>query len=524
MESNATADAGPAAPRPPKGRVVVIVGRPNVGKSAIFNRIAGKRIAIVHDESGVTRDRLMAEVSWGDARFELVDTGGVSLLDGRQVQDAIAAGVRAQVDVALSDAAVAILVVDAVAGRHPLDEAVAAIVRRSGVPCLVAVNKCDEPRHEVGVDDFAALNMPLFPVAAMHDRGFEALMPAVLAHLPATVNETAAHPLKVAIVGRPNAGKSSYINRLLKSERVIVSDVPGTTRDSIAVPFAIGHGDQARHYVLIDTAGMRQVHKIDSAVERFSHFRAEKSVAEADIVVLVIDATVGPTVQDKHIAALIQEHRKGCVLVVNKWDIAQAQEITQTKAEPALRAMLPFMSYCPVVFISAKDGYNVRKSVDVIDHVAAQTRLQLPTGMLNRALEDGVARVSPPMIDGKRFKLYYGVQTGTAPVSVRVFVNDPKRLTRAYCAYLERCLRERFGLEGAPVVMQFRARIRPEAGVGGAVPAGAAEGAPRPARAAPRPPAGRFAAGVRTRHAAHKQGARKGPHGPRGGRGGRGSR
>ena len=202
-------DASAASAPAGKRRVVVIVGRPNVGKSAVFNRIAGKRIAIVHDEAGVTRDRLMSEVTWEGARFELVDTGGVSLLDGAHARDAITAGIRSQVDAALADAAVAILVVDVIAGRTPVDEAVAAIVRRSGVPCVVAVNKCDEPRHEENLNDFASLNMPLFPVAALHDRGFGELMDAVLPHLPDVVNETVANPLKVAIVGRPNAWKSS---------------------------------------------------------------------------------------------------------------------------------------------------------------------------------------------------------------------------------------------------------------------------------------------------------------------------
>lgn len=457
----AEVDAAPAAPAG-KRRVVAIVGRPNVGKSAIFNRIAGKRIAIVHDECGVTRDRLMCEVAWGDERFDLVDTGGVQLLDGARTRDAIAAGVRAQVTAALDDAAVAILVVDGMAGLHPIDEAVANLVRRGGVPCVVAVNKCDEPRHEAGVGDFASLNLPVYPVAAMHNRGFDELMAPVLARLPEAANETVARPLKVAIVGRPNAGKSSYINRLLKSDRVIVSDVPGTTRDSIPIPFRIGRGEQARHYVLIDTAGMRYLHKIDSAVERFSRFRAEASVQEADVVVLLIDAEVGPTVQDKHIAALIQKEQKGCVLAINKWDLSQDKGITQTQAEPVLREMLPFMRHCPVVFLSAKTGYNVRKSVEAIDHVAAQTRMRLPTGMLNRALDEATARVAAPLVGGKRFKLYYATQVGVAPVFLRVFVNDPKRLTKAYGDYLLRCIRERFGLEGAPVVLRFRARARPE--------------------------------------------------------------
>ena len=445
-----------------KRRVVAIVGRPNVGKSAIFNRIAGRRIAIVHDESGVTRDRLMTEVNWDGARFDLVDTGGVNVFDRETERDTIAAGVRAQVDAALADAAVAILVVDAISGRHPTDEEVARIVRRSNVPCFVAVNKCDLPQHETGVGDFETLGLPLFPVSAMHSRGFGDLMDAVIPKLPDTVNETIANPLKVAIVGRPNAGKSSYINRLLNSDRVIVSDVPGTTRDSIPVPFTIGSGPQARHYTLIDTAGMRSVHKIDNAVERFSRFRAERSVQEADVVVLVMDADVGPSVQDKHIAAMTQEHHKGCVLVVNKWDLAQAKEITQTKAEPALRSIMPFMNYCPVVFISTLTGYNMRRSIEVIDRVAAQTRMQMPTGMLNRTLDAATARVAAPMIGGKRFKLYYGTQTSVAPVTLRIFVNDPKRITKAYNDYLTRCLRERFGLEGAPIVLNFRARSRPE--------------------------------------------------------------
>jgi GTP-binding protein len=312
------------------------------------------------------------------------------------------------------------------------------------------------------VVDFAKLGFPLFGVSAEHNRGFDPFMTRVLAGLPQVVNETVTHPLRVAIVGRPNAGKSSYVNRLLKSERVIVSDVPGTTRDSIEVPFTIGHGPQARHYTLIDTAGMRQVHKIDSAVERFSLFRAERSIAEADIVVLVMDATIGPTSQDKHIAAKIQQLHKGCVLVVNKWDLSQAEGITETKAEPALRAMLPFMAYCPLVFISAKDGYNVRRSIEVIDLVASQVRTKMPTGMLNRTLIEAVERTAPPMVGGKRLRVYYVLQVSVAPITLRLFVNDPKLAVRPFTDFLVRSVRERFGLEGAPVIISYRARTRPE--------------------------------------------------------------
>ena len=447
-----------------KSRVVAIVGRPNVGKSAIFNRIAGKRVAIVHDESGVTRDRLMREVDWDEQRFTLIDTGGVAVLSSQHEKNPIEAGIRAQVDAALGDAAVAILVVDVQQGVHPLDEEVARIVRKAGLPCVVAVNKCDQPQHETGVDEFARLGFTCFPVAAQHNRGMGELMEAVLPHLPEVQNETVEKPMRVAIVGRPNAGKSSYINRLLRAERVIVSDVAGTTRDSIDVPFSIGTGDQARHYILVDTAGMRHKHSIDNAVERFSLFRAEESIKGADVVVLVLDPELGPTVQDKHIAAMIQENKKGCVILMNKWDIAEANGMTQTKTEPVLRQVMSFMSYVPVVFISAKTGFNVRKSIEVIDAVAAQTQVKLPTGMLNRTLVEATHRVVAPAKNGKRLHVYYAVQICTAPISVRMFVNDPKLATKQYTDFMTRTLRERFGLEGAPVEILYRARSRPEVG------------------------------------------------------------
>lgn len=442
--------------------MVVIVGRPNVGKSAIFNRIARKRVAIVHDQSGVTRDRLIREVEWEEQRFNLVDTGGVIVLDAEGRKNSIETGIRAQVDMAIGDAAVAILVVDVQQGLHPLDEEVAGIVRKSGVPCVVAVNKCDEHKHEVGAEEFAQLGFAIFPVAAQHNRGMGDLMDEVVKKLPPSTNQTETKPLRVAVVGRPNAGKSSYINRLLRSERVIVSDIAGTTRDSIDIPFTIGHGDQARHYTLIDTAGMRNRHRVDSSVERFSLFRAEESIANADVVALIFDPQLGPTVQDKHIASLIKKNKKGCVLLMNKWDLGEEMGMTQTQAEPILREVMPFMNYVPLVFISAKSGYNIRKSVDVIDAVAAQTRLTLPTGLLNRTLIEATTRVIAPAKGRKRLRVFYAVQIGVAPITIRMFVNAPKLATRPYTDFMIRSLRERFGLEGAPVEILYRARTRPE--------------------------------------------------------------
>lgn len=445
-----------------KARVIAIVGRPNVGKSAVFNRIASKRIAIVHNESGVTRDRLMREVDWEGEKFNLVDTGGIMILDAKSEKDPIISGVRAQVDSALGDAAVIILVVDVQEGIQPMDEEVAQIVRKSGVPCILAVNKCDLHQHEEGANEFARLGFPYYPVAAQHNRGIGALMEAVLPHLPDAINVTEKKPLRVAVVGRPNAGKSSYINRLLKAERVIVSDVPGTTRDSIDIPFTIGKGDQARHYTLVDTAGMRNKHAVDSAVERFSLFRAEESVKQADVVVLIMDPELGPTMQDKHIAALIQKENKGCVLLLNKWDIALERGMKERETSETLRQILPFMNYCPLLLVSAKTGYNIRKSIEVIDAVAAQTQVKLPTGMLNRTLVEATQRVVAPARGGKRLRVYYAVQVGTAPIIIRMFVNNPKLATKQYTDFMTRALRERFGLEGAPVVIFYRARSRPE--------------------------------------------------------------
>lgn len=447
-----------------KGRVVAIVGRPNVGKSAIFNRLAGQRIAIVHSLPGVTRDRLMREVVWDDRRFSLVDTGGISSIDGETVHDRIETGIRAQAQAALEDAAVAVLVVDITAGLTPLDEEVARLLRHRGTPVVVAANKADEAQHEVGRDDFARLGFPVYPVSALHGRGFNALMDDVLARLPEAGagseadGATAARPLHVAIVGRPNAGKSSYINRLLNSERVLVSEVPGTTRDSIDVPFSVGNGPAARHYVLIDTAGARRDAKIDTAVERYSRFRTEDSIERADIVVLMLDVTRGVGLLDKQLASKIQEGAKGCLIVVNKWDLS---EETQRAYAPTLERELPFMAYCPVVYMSAQTGYNVRQSIAMIDHVADQTQATLPTGVLNRVIGEAVAAVQPPSKGGKPARVYYATQVSRNPVTVRIFVNDPLRVPSNYRDYLINQLRRHFGLEGAPVRIQLRTRERP---------------------------------------------------------------
>ncbi len=438
----------------PEQRVVAIVGRPNVGKSALFNRLAGRRIAIVHEESGVTRDRLACEARWEGARYELMDTGGVGLLDGAATGDEIERGTRRQVDVAIEDAAVVVFVADITAGVVALDQEVARLLHGSGRKVFLAANKADNAGLDPQAAEFESLGFPVFPVSALHNRGVEPLMGAVMAQLPTAQEVAEADALKVVVVGRPNVGKSSYINKLLGSERVIVSEVPGTTRDSIEIPFTLGGGPQARHYRLIDTAGLRKAGRVHDSVERFSLMRTEGSIERADVVVLMLDAAEGPTVQDKKIAALIMENRKGCLLLVNKWDLAEG--VTTKEYEKALRLTLPFLNFAPIIFASARSGLNMRKSIDVIDHVAAQVNATLTTGMLNRVLHDAFDRVQAPDVQGKRMRFYYATQTGWKPLRVRLFVNDPERSTPAYRSYLLKALRAAFGLEGAPVVLDFK--------------------------------------------------------------------
>lgn len=444
----------------PKRRVVAIVGRPNVGKSALFNRLAGRRVAIVHPESGVTRDRLVMEVAWDNQRFDLIDTGGIAEPDGVESSDAIERSIRIQAEEAIEDAAVVILTTDITAGCTPLDEDVARLLRKHDCTVLVAANKADTEAIEPRQSDFARLGFPVFPVSALHGRGLDALLPRVLKALPKTVNPTVANPLKVAVVGRPNVGKSSFVNALFGSDRVIVSSVPGTTRDSIYVPFSVGTGPQARHYVLIDTAGMRKNARVDNSVERFSRMRAEHSIREADVVVHILDAAAGPLEQDKKIAAAIQEFGKSCVVMVNKWDLLPPETTFEEYSTP-LHRVVPFIGHCPVIFASAKTGFNVRRSIEAIDRVGAQAHAKLPTGLLNRTLLNAYERVQPPSIQGKRLKIFYATQVGTAPIRVKLFVNDPKRITPAYRNYLERILREHFGLEGSQVVFHLVARRDP---------------------------------------------------------------
>ncbi len=446
--------------------VVSLVGRPNTGKSALFNRLAKKRVAIVFDQPGVTRDRVTREIDLAGRRIMLVDTGGIAF-DKTVTKDPLDEETRSQAALAVEDSAVCVIVVDSREGAAPLDLEVVQRVRESGVPCMIAANKCDTANDDWRAAEFERLGLPVFAISAEHGRGIEELVAAITAKLPpAEQDESKEHPLRVAVVGRPNVGKSSYINRLLNAPRVIVSEIAGTTRDAVEVPFSIGSGPEARHYMLVDTAGMKPHTKMSrTSIDNFSLFRSEQAIEEADVVVLLLDPTVGPTFQDKRIAGKILEAKKACVLMLNKWDLASAEGITdEKKAAAAVRKMMPFLSFAPIVFCSNKSGYNIRRTVDAIDKAAASASERLPTGMLNRVIETASKRTLAPTVRGRRLKIFYSLQVSVNPQTIRLFVNDPKLVTPAYLSYIEKNIRARFGLEGAPLRMFLKSRTRKSSG------------------------------------------------------------
>ena len=493
--------------------LIAIVGRPNVGKSALFNRIVKKRIAIVHDQPGVTRDRVSVEAEWRGQPFTLVDTGGIGLLRREKSNDVIIKAAVEQVEMAIESANAIILVVNVQEGIVPLDREVASRLRGSGKPVLVAVNKVDTHRLEGQATEFAQLGFQkIFPVTAIHGDGIDVLMDAATAFLPAAP-ETAANeeapvdaeveiepgeegeerkkharrpsgPLKIAIVGRPNVGKSSIINALTQSERVIVSPIPGTTRDAIDVPFEVETEGVRSKYILIDTAGMRKSRRVDDSIEFFSVQRSEESIVRSDITVLVIDAEVGITEQDKKIADTIVENRKACILVVNKWDLfdedvrkmrveeiekrnarkrteGQARELT-TLAEFAgwVQDKLFFLDYAPVIFTSAKSGFHLDRLLEAIRYVAAQLQQKIPTSILNRTLQAAVELRQPVSSQGHRLKFYYATQVRQAPPTFLIFVNRDELLSEQYKKYLGGEMRKAFGYEGCPII--FVPKPRPK--------------------------------------------------------------
>ncbi len=457
-----------------KRPVVALVGRPNVGKSTLFNRLAGERLAVVDDRPGTTRDRLVAEVEWNGVLFDIVDTGGIDptnlsrseplSLDSADYIESI----RSQAQMAVRDADLILFLVDVESGITAADEEVGTILRKQqrtvdGVsfpPILLVVNRCDNQQRRLQVSEFYGLGLgdPL-PISALHGAGTGDLLDKIIESLmvqgvePADEDDQVIH---IAIVGRPNVGKSSLLNRLIGEERVIVSSIPGTTRDAIDTPLTY-HGQKI---TLIDTAGIRRRGRIEPGVEKYSVLRALKAVDRADVVLLMIDASEGVTAQDAHIAGLVTEKLKSVVVLVNKWDLIEKDTHTMATYTDQIRAALNFLPYVPVLFISAKTGQRVNQILSMALRVQEERLRRIPTGEMNRLLQRALSAHPPPTRKGKTLNILFTSQVRTDPPTFLFHVNDPSLVHFTYERFLENRIREEYGFLGTPIRLSFRKRNR----------------------------------------------------------------
>ena len=473
--------------RPPN---VAIVGRPNVGKSALFNRLVGRKIAIVHDQPGITRDRISAICNRGARPFTVWDTGGMAVPQSR---DELSVQVHRAAEQALGESDILLLVVDAKEGLSPVDEELARALRKSQKPVLLVINKIDNEKHEPLAAEFDALGFePSFSISAEHDRGISDLLAEIERRLPSFPHDsrvTSYQSLAVAIVGRPNVGKSSLINSIVRGERAIVSELPGTTRDAVDILYE----RDGRKFVFIDTAGIRRRGKHSSSVEVFSVMRAERSIRRADLCVLIVDLTMGITAQDKRIAGLIQKARKPAIIVLNKWDLVRPKRREKQAARQVVeetRDKIFFLEYTPALITSALTGENVARLFAMIEEVQSATRQRIGTGVLNRLLRQAFEANPPPMVKGRRLKLFYATQTsrkqghvleGGAPPTPQfsgatgtsertrgssplqppefvLFVNDPSLMAETYRRYLEARVRKTEPYPGLPIILTLRPR------------------------------------------------------------------
>ncbi|MDW7643512.1 MAG: ribosome biogenesis GTPase Der [Desulfuromonadales bacterium] len=434
--------------------LVAIVGRPNVGKSTLFNRILGQRKAIVEDFPGVTRDRNYAEVTKYDAPFILMDTGGFEPAS----EERLLVQMREQSQLAVEEADVILFVLDGREGLTPSDEEVAAMLRRVDKPVLFVVNKVDGPKQEEAMAEFYALGLDeLHPVSAEHGVGVGDLVDAVLTHLPpAKAPEAETEEVRLAVIGRPNVGKSSLVNRLLGYERVVANPMAGTTRDSVDTPFTYNQ----KRYVLIDTAGIRRKGKVSQKLEKFSVIQALKAMDRSHVVLVVIDAEEGVTDQDLTVAGYAYEKGRAVILVVNKWDKIEKDNKTLRQYTEKLRMSFKFLPFAPIIFVSALTGQRVAKIMGEVEAVAAEFNRQVPTAALNRILEEAVRSHAPPVVQGTRLKFFYMTQTQVRPPTFVVFANKAEGIHFSYERYLQNKLREAFGFEGVPIRLIFRDRER----------------------------------------------------------------
>ncbi|MBR5110068.1 MAG: ribosome biogenesis GTPase Der [Clostridia bacterium] len=434
--------------------LVAIVGRPNVGKSTFFNKISGQRIAIVEDVPGVTRDRIYADVEWTGRKFTLIDTGGI---DPRS-DDVLLSQMRRQAEIAMDMADVICFFTDARAGMTPDDEEVATMLRKTRKPVILVVNKQDHAGLNDVLYEFYALGLgdPL-GISSTNMLGLGDLLDEIVKRLPPPTEAEAdeeTHVIQLAVVGRPNVGKSSLTNRLLGQERTMVSDIPGTTRDAIDTQFA---GPDGTLYNIIDTAGIRRKRAIeDESLERYSVLRSIAAIRRCDVALLLIDAQEGVTEQDARIAGMIHEEGKAAVVVVNKWDTLEKETGTLEKFKKQVIEDLKFMDYAPVLFISALTGQRAKNVLPQVNQVWEQASRRIGTGALNDVLGDAQIALQPPMMGGRKLKIYYGTQTGTCPPAFALFINDEELMHFSYQRYLENCLRKAFGFEGTPIRFLLR--------------------------------------------------------------------
>ena len=431
--------------------VVAIVGRPNVGKSMLFNKLIGKRLSIVEDTPGVTRDRLYAECEWAGRVFTLVDTGGIE----PQTDSEILKFMRDQAEIAIQNADVIVFITDLKTGLTASDQDVANMLQKSNKPIILAVNKSDsvgEPPAEFYEFYNLGLGEPI-PISAVHGHGTGDLLDKCIEYFPGEEEiEEEDLGIKVALIGKPNVGKSSLTNKILGEERVIVSDMAGTTRDAVDSAFENEYGK----YVFIDTAGIRKKSKVNDDIEKFSVLRASMAVERSDVCLIMIDAQEGVTEQDTKVAGIAHDAGKACIIVVNKWDLVEKDDKTLRKEEEKIRKDLSYMTYAPILFISAKTGQRVGKLFEMINKAYDESCKRITTGQLNNVLADAVARVQPPTDRGKRLKVYYITQTGVRPPNFVMFCNDAKLFHFSYRRYLENKLREVFGFEGTPIRVVIR--------------------------------------------------------------------
>lgn len=434
--------------------VVAIVGRPNVGKSTLFNRIVGGRVAIVESRPGVTRDRLYQDAEWSGRSFALIDTGGLDFQESGEIIE----GIRRQAEIAIAEADTVLFVVDARAGLNPDDEEVASIIRRSGKPAILVANKVENFSYKADTYDFYRLGLgdPI-PVSAAEGLNTGDLLDRLVELLPDGDGED--YPpdvIKIAVIGRPNVGKSSLVNAILGEDRVIVSDIPGTTRDAVDTMFQLGE----RHYVIIDTAGLRRKSRIELPTEKYSVIRTLRAVDRCDVVLVMLDAAAGVTEQDKRIAGYAHEAGKAAVLVVNKWDLVEKDDRTMNRHTEKIRQELGFMKYAPLIFTSAVTGRRVSKVLELVDFVAEQHATRIATADLNNLIREAVMQTPPPTDKTRRLKILYVTQGGVKPPKFIVFVNDPELMHFSYLRYLENQVRSAYGFEGTPIRFVLRKRTR----------------------------------------------------------------